>query len=430
MPQVVVIADDLTGANVTGVMLAKAGFRAILSLAQEQVGESLGGACDAVLCSTDSRAFPPDAAYNAAFSATRSLFPLGPSFFSKRIDSTMRGHIGAELAGAMDGLPDGETRLCLICPAFPDAGRTVLNGELFVNGTPLSLSGAASDAMMAVKSSNVAGIVKGTMRPGREFLLEHLDVNAVRSGRLAGLFRQMHARGERVVSLDAQTNEDLAIIAQSAVSSGLGIVSADPGPLTYCIASLMFSKKKERRILLAVGSVTETTLGQIKHLEERFSVAKVSLDPFKLIDERLAKEEIDRGARFLLKAKENLLLIALDSVNPEKRLDFNKLAYIKKTTVEFLSQTVNAGIAEASRLICETGAVSSLFVSGGDAAIAVFRALKAESIELIDEVMPLAAYGRLQGGISLPVVTKGGLVGGVDAISSCVAYLQDAVRKG
>src|SRR5215207_2154334 len=113
---VAIIADDLTGAADTGVQLVRFGYRtAVFFRATEVLADDL----DAVAFDTDSRTMP------AGFAAKRVLDAAhaagGARIVYKKLDSTLRGNVAAELAAALGVLhPD----CVIVAPAFPAAGRT------------------------------------------------------------------------------------------------------------------------------------------------------------------------------------------------------------------------------------------------------------------------------------------------------------------
>jgi uncharacterized protein YgbK (DUF1537 family) len=92
--------------------------------------------------------------------------------------------------------------------------------------------------------------------------------------------------------------------------------------------------------------------------------------------------------------------------------------------------SVNQAFAETVRLLYEKIGLSAVFACGGDIAASVCKVFRATKIRLLDEVAPLITFGILDGGMAdqLPLVTKGGLVGGSDIMLQCVAYLDRAVR--
>ena len=129
----VVVADDLTGATDTGLQFSKIGLRTKVYFDPPLSP----GSCDVIAITTESRARPADEARRRVAQAGTRIRSWNVRHVYKKIDSTMRGNIGAELeslAGALD------RRLVVLAPSFPANGRTVHNGRLFVNGVPLAES--------------------------------------------------------------------------------------------------------------------------------------------------------------------------------------------------------------------------------------------------------------------------------------------------
>lgn len=91
--------------------------------------------------------------------------------------------------------------------------------------------------------------------------------------------------------------------------------------------------------------------------------------------------------------------------------------------MEEISQLLSGTLTEAAAEILETEPkLKGVYCSGGDITVALLARLKASGIEIRDEVLPLAVYGRIQGGEKpeLRIVTKGGMIGGDDAIALCL----------
>src|SRR5919202_3899966 len=95
MPEIAVIADDLTGAADTGVQLVRAGYRSAVFFRASEVP---GGNLDAVAFDTDSRAMPAGFAAKRVLEAARAS--RGARLVYKKLDSTLRGNVAAELAAA------------------------------------------------------------------------------------------------------------------------------------------------------------------------------------------------------------------------------------------------------------------------------------------------------------------------------------------
>ncbi len=145
MPRILILADDLTGAADSAA--------AFLGLVHE-IGVALDARARtraAVLAiDLDTRSRPERAARAIVHKAFSSRAARSARILFKKIDSTLRGHVAAELAAACGAL--GRGRQVIFAPAFPAQGRTTRSGRLYVNGVPLRgaprlpMLDAASDA--------------------------------------------------------------------------------------------------------------------------------------------------------------------------------------------------------------------------------------------------------------------------------------------
>ena len=136
-----VIADDLTGAADCGVACAGHGLETIVVL-----GDS-GGEVQAEVLSIDgdTRRLPAkEAAAETVRLLRRHLHDEG-SLLYKKLDSTMRGNVGAELAAALEVrralARDKDRIVAVLAPAFPATGRTTVNGRQLVDGESLTVEG-------------------------------------------------------------------------------------------------------------------------------------------------------------------------------------------------------------------------------------------------------------------------------------------------
>jgi uncharacterized protein YgbK (DUF1537 family) len=132
------IADDLTGACDAAVQFALRGLRVKVSLDSSRVLEDT----DVLSVSTESR----DAGVAAFQQALARLPKLQPRILLNKLDSTLRGNVGQEVAAALAAF---DCDLAVVTPAFPAMGRTVDAGYLRVAGTadfaPLELAACFRD---------------------------------------------------------------------------------------------------------------------------------------------------------------------------------------------------------------------------------------------------------------------------------------------
>src|SRR5215203_1780943 len=148
---IAVIADDLTGAADTGVQFVHAGYRAaVFFRATEMLADDL----DAVAFDTDSRAMP------AGFAAKRVVdaahVARGARIVYKKLDSTLRGNVAAELAAALGG---ARRDPAVVAPAFPTAARTTVGGIQRGHGVPVDETEMANDPHTPASEAHVPGLL-------------------------------------------------------------------------------------------------------------------------------------------------------------------------------------------------------------------------------------------------------------------------------
>ena len=98
---------------------------------------------------------------------------------------------------------------------------------------------------------------------------------------------------------------------------------------------------------------------------------------------------------------------------------------------EAISVKINKGLAKITELALElsNSSIGALYTSGGDVTMEVMKRLGVEGIDIKDEIIPLAVYGRFIGGKypNMPAITKGGLIGDKKTLSLCIDYLATKV---
>ena len=157
MAQLVIVADDLTGAADTGACFADAGLITAIRFEDSTVLNS-----DVVVVSTESRDLDEVAATEAVRSALTATagnqIDARPRWIYKKIDSALRGHPRDELFAAMEATG---VRRALVAPAFPAERRTTVGGRQHIDGVPVESSriggaGAVSDQAGAQASQSAA----------------------------------------------------------------------------------------------------------------------------------------------------------------------------------------------------------------------------------------------------------------------------------
>ncbi|MFW5419251.1 four-carbon acid sugar kinase family protein [Nocardiopsis sp. CNT-189] len=424
MAQVLVVADDLTGANATGARFARAGMR-VATVAPRHAPRA-AAEFDAVVVDLDSRHLPAD---EAAALVGEVIAGVGPvPLVVKRTDTTLRGNVGAELEAAWRAVrgrtPAAARVRALFAPAFPASGRVTVDGVQLLDGVPLERTELAVDPLSPVTGSVVADIV-ARQSP---LAVRRVSLRDVTGPDLAD---RLAEGDEPVVLCDALTEEHIADTARAAAEvhrrDGTVWVAVDPGPSGALLAEalgLTGGGTAAGPLLAVVGSATELTRRQLDALARAGGVRFVDVD---------ARALTGGGAGHADAVRARLAAHLEDAAFPEAVVvrtastaqDVVELSFEAKRALPGLLAGL---VAEAVRGV--RTAPGGLYTSGGDVTSAVLEELGSHAFEVGGEVVPLAVHGRLAGGPldGTPVVTKGGLVGDDGTAAECLGRLRREVR--
>src|SRR5215216_1955958 len=254
---IAIIADDLTGAADAGVQFVHAGYRTAVFFSESEV---LAEDLDAVSFDTDSRAMPAGFAAKRVLEATRAAREARIVY--KKLDSTLRGNVAAELAAALGG---ARRERVVVAPAFPAAGRTTVGGIQRVHGMPVDETEMANDPDTPVSEAHVPGLLADAFSSVGELGVEDLAD--------PDLLRRTLEDYECVVA-DAERDADLKTLVRAvsdpatvlwAGSAGLALAlgSVYPGP---CAGEASVQRAPVRPVLVVVGSLSGVAREQVRRL--------------------------------------------------------------------------------------------------------------------------------------------------------------------
>ena len=425
MQKYIVIADDLTGSNATCSLFKKIGLRAASIL---KLQGDINYDVDVISYSTASRGLDKEEAYKKVSEAIKILKNKDVLVYNKRIDSTLRGNIGTEINAMLDNLEDD--RIAVVIPSYPDSGRIVVNKTMLVNGVLLENSDAGKDPKTPIKTSCVESLIqKGIKYSSTYFTLSDIEQPIEEIVKKI----QEAIKKSRVLIFDAVNNEDIIKISKAIINSDINIITVDPGPFTlYYSKELQKKNHLEKKILMVIGSVTATTKKQIEYIlqEENIFLVKMKVEDF--FEKETCLKEIERVISFIKKGivSYDLFLVTTSPIGDEKKADLQKLAENLNTTVEEISKIIANTLTETVvKILKETEKFEGVYSSGGDITIALLEKLKAIGVEIREEVIPLAAYGRIIGGDfpNLKLVSKGGMVGDEKTIKLCLHKIKNDI---
>ena len=425
MQKYIVIADDLTGSNATCSLFKKIGLRAASIL---KLQGDINYDVDVISYSTASRGLDKEEAYKKVSEAIKILKNKDVLVYNKRIDSTLRGNIGTEINAMLDNLEDD--RIAVVIPSYPDSGRIVVNKTMLVNGVLLENSDAGKDPKTPIKTSCVESLIQKDIKySSTYFTLSDIEQPIEEIVKKI----QEAIKKSRVLIFDAVNNEDIIKISKAIIHSDINIITVDPGPFTlYYSKELQKKNHLEKKILMVIGSVTATTKKQIEYIlqEEDIFLVKMKVEDF--FEKETCLKEIERVISYIKKgiASYDLFLVTTSPIGDEKKADLQKLAENLNTTVEEISKIIANTLTETVvKILKETEKFEGVYSSGGDITIALLEKLKAIGVEIREEVIPLAAYGRLIGGDfpNLKLVSKGGMVGDEKTINLCLHKIKNDI---
>lgn len=423
-----VIADDLTGANDTGVQFARRGARTLVPLDWHDL-RSLARSADVLVLNTNSRAAPPRVAAQRARVAAEALRRTGIEAVYKKIDSTFRGNVGQELEAILEVFPSS---LAVLTPAFPPAGRAVRDGVLLVDGVPVHRTSIGRDPVTPVRESHLPTLLGHQV--GRAIHSLCLTVLRGASGGAARAVREWRAASSGIVLADAATPRDLDLLARLILREGLFGVAAGSAGLATALSGVLSWPRRPRGskpdakgpALLVVGSPNPTSLEQVVWIEEarRAAVIRAAL-PEVVSDGNRYRRELDRVVKKacteLSAGRDTVLTLAQRSTSSSGRG-----GALRPTA----SKAISEFLGQATRLVAREARPAGLFLCGGDIAVAACSALGASGVQLHGEVEPGVPWGRLAGGpfSDLPTVTKAGGFGRSTTLGRAIRFLRP--RRG
>ncbi|MBQ9565220.1 MAG: four-carbon acid sugar kinase family protein, partial [Synergistaceae bacterium] len=187
------VADDFTGANDTGVQMRRRGLDTFVVLAGRRIPNPREGA--AVVIDTESRGLSQEEAAHRVAEAVKGLDLSAYSCVVKKVDSTLRGNVAAEIR-ALDAAFGSE--LVIFAPALPDLGRITEGGVHKLNGVPISQTEIAKDPKKPVVEDNLQRLLQAAC----DEPIGYVGLDSIRGGRI-------DLSGARLFACDAVQNSDL-----------------------------------------------------------------------------------------------------------------------------------------------------------------------------------------------------------------------------
>ncbi|MEM7487618.1 MAG: 3-oxo-tetronate kinase [Pseudomonadota bacterium] len=404
------IADDFTGATDLAAMLARGGVPVTL-----RIGVPVDGAPPATafeVIALKIRTIPPDDAVTEARAALRWLRAQGAERlfwkYCSTFDSTPRGNIGPVADALMCDL-GAET--VVHCPAFPENGRRVFMGHLFVGEQPLHESPMKDHPLTPMRDSDLTRL----LAPQVKRQVGRITFPTIRAG--LGAVRTALAAARGHIVTDAVDAEDLRIVAEAAQDMALicgGSAIAEPLPALWRAAGTIVEAGDEPpeigtgRLVLS-GSCSAMTRAQVGAYLDRG--AGFRLDPVELAEHGAS------DARAWLRGRAP---------------DEDKIVFATADPQTVAAAQERLGVARAGALVEEALArlaqdareigISRIVVAGGETSGAVTKALGVTALRIGPEIAPGVPWCFAEGGLALAL--KSGNFGGENFFAEAFDMLE------
>ena len=415
MPDILILADDLSGAADCGIACVKFGLDAAVSLGEPSTAIS----ARTVAVDADTRVLTAEAAAARMFDLTRAWGSDPATLLFKKIDSTLRGHLGPELAAVLAArritVP---SPIAVMAPAFPAIGRTTRDALHFVHGQPLHLTDTWRNEKMTGEAHIPSMLANAKLR------CTHVDLAA-----LHGLGRPSPNAfaGTDVLICDAVDDNDLRAVAEIAAALGPRAIWVGSAGLAYHLPHAAgFVSPANSRInvmhfappptdrptLFVLGSASRRTWDQATVLLSSSDIHGVVIPPETLLAgpgtadwQAFATDlytAIDAGLDVVL------LCDSQPRVPPEDR------------------PTLSLALAEMTASLRDR--VGTLIASGGETARKVLDRWGVRSMELHGELetgVPISS-ATLDPTSTITIITKAGDFGQHDTLLRALLWAQQA----
>ncbi len=405
------MTDDFTGATDLANTLVRQGMRTVQLIDVPDAATNLPDA-DAIVVALKSRTVPAPLAVEQSLAALAWLRRAGARRilfkYCSTFDSTDDGNIGPVADALLDALGDDFT---VFCPAFPENGRTIYKGYLFVGDVLLSESGMRDHPLTPMRDPSLVRVLQRQTR----HKVGLVPYATVRRGAAAivDAFAKLRHEGIRHAIIDAVDDGDLialgAAVAELAlITGGSGIALGLPGNfrraglLTPTGAADELPNVQGSAAVIS-GSCSTATLAQVAAMRAQRPV--FDIDPLALAEDAdVVGTALDWASREISGGP---ILISASAPPAQVRAVQERLGR------ERAGALIETALGEIARRLVERG-VRRLVIAGGETAGAVVKALGIKGLRIGKQIDPGVPWTASLGDQPLLLALKSGNFGGPD----------------
>jgi uncharacterized protein YgbK (DUF1537 family) len=406
------IADDFTGATDLCNTLVRQGMRTV-QLIDVPGPQTAAPDAEAVVVALKSRTIPAEEAVAQSLAALEWLRRAGARQilfkYCSTFDSTDAGNIGPVADALLDALGADFT---IFCPAFPENGRTIYKGYLFVGDVLLSESGMRDHPLTPMRDPSLVRVL-GRQTTHRVGLVQQTTVARGAEAVRAEIAR-LRQEGIRHAVVDAIRDADLMTIGAALadlalVTGGSGIALGLPenfrraGLLSPDTGNAAALPRVEGLSAVISGSCSEATLAQVEAMRAERPV--LDLDPLEI---EAGANLVEKSLRWAMPLLPNGPVLVSASATPAR-----VRAIQERLGRERAGALVEKTLAAIARGFVERG-VRRLVVAGGETSGAVVQALGVKGLRIGPQIDPGVPWTASLGEPPVALALKSGNFGARD----------------
>ena len=424
-----IIADDLTGANDTGVQFTKKGYNTKVSIFNKQSTIIIPDNLDVFVVDTETRELKSKIAREKLRNILKKLNINKNDMIYKKIDSTLRGNVGDEIEEIMNIL---KKDICVFSPSFPSYQRITVGGYLIVDQKHLGVSEYCCYNSTQVENFFIPFLLKTQTN----FPVGQIDLKDVIKGQktILSKINKLYQKGNKIIVIDSTSEQHLADIFSSGLkfdgsvlfSGSAGLANNFPNTYNKNEDLKINIENSKSPVIVVAGSRNSIMEDQINYLKDRVNFAELKID----LEQIFSNKDgiLDNYSTKCIEAvKANRdLVIHTNAIYNEEKLINKKLMLKYKLSFRELEIHIKTFLGELISKILKNNCVRNLFLTGGDIALGVCEELGIYDMDILDELLPgiplaIANYENYK----LNIITKAGGFGKKDTLYNLINKLKN-----
>lgn len=421
MIQLLIMADDLTGALDTGVQFSKAGC-AVKVVTDTGFPFDKERTADVLVLDTETRHIESQAACDIIYRIACRAVECGIPHIFKKTDSALRGNVGSELAALLDASKEA---ILPFVPAFPRMNRTTKDGIQFIDHIPVADSVFGKDPYEPLAHSSIPDILHETCQ---------VPAVCIQTG------GQVPPDCRGIAVFDVETEQELRECGEYLKKGKMLRILAGCAGLAEILPDLLdwqkqppeIRLKKTDRLLIACGSVNPISSQQLDHAEERGAV-RIHLTPGQKIergywDTEAGKQEVENISARILDCSVSII----DCNDIDGNISTETYVRQHGFTADEVRINITASIGILVKKLMEGTAVGCIMVIGGDTLLGFLEQIEVSEMRPVCELLPGTVLSEFSyEGSHYSILSKSGGFGSETLLTELAAMLvEDASCEG